>query len=131
MTGVQTCALPISGNSVPPLYYCSDTQELTSVSAPSTPIGLFNNKQFKTFKKTIQFKKNDLLIIFTDGVTEAEMSDGGLLEYHRAQKQIEKQIQEKQSLDAFLDNFLAWIKRSSEICDDLSIVLIAKTDGLE
>ena len=67
-----------------------------------------------------------MLIMFTDGVTEAEMLDGGLLEYQRAQGQIAAKIQERTPVADFLDSFVSWLTQTSEIKDDLSMVLLTR-----
>ncbi|NUM35054.1 MAG: SpoIIE family protein phosphatase [Candidatus Brocadiae bacterium] len=123
--GIQLC---IAGNSVPPLYYNARENELISLDTPSTPTGLFTSGHFKTYLDALKFEKNDMLIMFTDGVTEAEMIDGSLLEYDRTQEYIQHQIQQNQPWEFFLDNFLVWLKQHCEIRDDLSIVLIGKLD---
>ncbi len=121
--GIELC---IAGNSVPPLYYNAKDNELISLDTPSTPTGLFTSGHFKTYIDVLKFEKNDMLIMFTDGVTEAEMVDGALLEYDRTQEFIQYQIQQNQPWEFFLDNFLVWLKQHCEIRDDLSIVLIGK-----
>ncbi len=116
----------IAGNAVPPLYYNAEENKVISLDTPSTPAGLLTSEHFKIYTDHIDFKENDLLILFTDGVTEAQMHDKSLLEYERTQEQLTKQIQEYTILENFLENFLIWLKKNSEIKDDLSIVLIGK-----
>jgi pSer/pThr/pTyr-binding forkhead associated (FHA) protein len=116
--------LCIAGNSVPPLFYKARDNQLRTLDTPSTPMGMMTLAYFKTYCESLVFAPNDMLIIFTDGVTEAEMADGTRLEYGRAHKQIETQIAEKVECSQFLDTFVNWLDHTSEIQDDLSIVLI-------
>ncbi len=125
--GVEVC---IAGNSVPPLWWQANNKKLVSLDTPATPVGLFEGEKFKTYWDAISFQNDDMLIMFTDGVTEAEMSDDTFLEYTRVQNQIESQIAQHQPWEEFLDNFLVWLKQQSEIRDDLSIVLLGKTGGI-
>lgn len=118
---VELC---IAGNSVPPLFYKARENRLQTLDTPSTPMGMMTLAFFRTYSETLVFAPNDMLILFTDGVTEAEMADGSLLEYARAHKQIETQIADKVPCSQFLDTFVNWLDHTSEIQDDLSIVLI-------
>ena len=101
----------IAGNAVPPLYYNAEENKVISLDTPSTPAGLLTSEHFKIYTDHIDFKENDLLILFTDGVTEAQMHDKSLLEYERTQEQLTKQIQEYTILENFLENFLIWLKK--------------------
>ena len=118
--------LCIAGNSVPPLFYCAAEHKLISLNTPSTPAGLFKYKQFKSYSEVLEFQANDRLIMFTDGITEAQLLEGGMIGYSRAQEQITRQIEQGGASEDFLDSFLAWLTSISEIEDDLSMVLIGK-----
>lgn len=122
----QSLEICIAGNYVPPLLYSAKTQTLRALNVPATPLGIMQPGQFKVYSGTLEFCENDMLILFTDGVIEALLSDGSQIGYQGAKELIEEQIRQKISQENFLDSFYSWLDRNSEIYDDLSMVLISK-----
>lgn len=121
--------LAIGGNYVPPLYYCAATGEMRPLNAPSNPVGIMPVGQFKMYTDELEFKEGDMLILFTDGVIEAEMEDGAQVGYKKAQERMESQMKDGVPAEQFLDVFLTWLKDTSEIQDDLSMVLVGRQAG--
>ena len=68
----------------PPLLLREDTSDLILLKAQGTPLGLFDNLDVKSDEVTL--KKGDIVVLYTDGVTEALNDDKEQFEIDRLVK---------------------------------------------
>ena len=67
--------------------WADDRCETFKLDATGTALGLLENSRFET--DTIQLKKNDLFVAYTDGITESENSDREQWGHERLRKVLE------------------------------------------
>jgi sigma-B regulation protein RsbU (phosphoserine phosphatase) len=64
----------INAGHIPPLRYRQKDQKPYWLEAIGPPVGLFDGSDYTT--KTIQFEAYDVLVLYTDGLSEAEDTQG-------------------------------------------------------
>ncbi len=57
-----------------PYYYCNDTKQLVSIESGTYPMGI--SDILPCSKDTVKWNDGDMLVLYTDGITEAENSKG-------------------------------------------------------
>lgn len=72
----------------PPIWLKSSDFEIDLLKTCGTPVGVIQEMQYKQF--TIQMEMGDLLVLYTDGVTEAENSRGEEFGDQRLQSVIQR-----------------------------------------
>jgi len=95
-------------------------------SYPHNPTGAVANPDF--YEKSVEFASDDLLILYSDGVTEAQNEDGEFFGEEALTRELSnirelnsKQIGEK--LIAVVDNFVG----KAKVHDDLTIAILKRT----
>ena len=113
----------LNAGHLPPLLYQND--EVVELSKGNVALGLANNSKYKTEK--LKFKNDDILIAFSDGLTEARNLEGkfygtevvkNLLKYHH--KLSPEEMGNK--IVAHVNMFIG----EAKVHDDLSIVIFRK-----
>jgi len=105
---------------LPPLLLCADGR-LERLTATSTVLGLF--EKWECSVAEVQFGPGDTLVLYTDGVTEAESPEGQefgefrLAETLRAQRNL--------PVDSLLETIVATVQKFSgrEQADDITLVV--------
>jgi len=88
-------------------------------------VGLFENETWQ--EAELAFEKGDTLVIYTDGITEAESKDGAFFGMQRLLQVIN--ANPGQSAKQLLQIILAEINAftgGSELLDDISVVIIKR-----
>lgn len=110
---------------LPPLLVQKDN--LIGIEATGLPIGMFNNESFSSKKFTIS--NNDTLLIFTDGLTEAENSFGDEYGKDRLGELLSKySLEPLDRLMNFIVDDLNGFRAGKHLSDDLTIMAIRKLD---
>ena len=73
-----------------PVVYRKDTGEFFDLEARGKPLGWFTEIDIE--EKTLQLKKNDRIILYTDGITECINSNKELFETERFKERLVIQI---------------------------------------
>ncbi len=108
------------------LYFKSDTNEINEFSSTNLPIGMFEDVEFNM--DSIEFLKGDILITFSDGITDAVNTNGDSYGIDR----LKKLIIENATKDAvelkniILDDVNSFSKGADQF-DDLTILLVKHT----
>ncbi len=91
-------------------------------------IGLMPNIDEHVSEKTFNLNKGDLMILYTDGVTEAENPSGEFYGIERFKKSIEKHRTKscKDITDALTEDLYKFIDKA-ELFDDITLVTIKRT----
>ena len=113
---------------MPPAYYFSSKKnEVEEVLVGALPLGSF--KSAIHMEKEIKFKdKGDIFVMMSDGLPEAENSDGEMVGYERTLDLIKSMSSEsaeeiKNGLVGMCDE---WLGNTAELQDDMTFFVIIK-----
>jgi phosphoserine phosphatase RsbU/P len=69
----------------PVLYYCADTKSSQYLKDKGVALGMVRNKSYSSFiqSNAFQYKPGDIMVLYTDGVTEAKDGKGEEFGYDR------------------------------------------------
>lgn len=111
----------------PTLYYDSVTKKLEYFKNKGLGLGILRNGDFGNFIQPYEFgyKSGDIIVLYTDGITEAKNSRGDEFGYERLQDAVSKSIDctPEEIQKSIIDNLYAFIG-SSIIDDDYTTVVI-------
>lgn len=117
----------LNAGHVQPLYYNNEKRELSYLSAkPQLPLGI--GKQAAYIEEEIEFKKGDLLVVYTDGIVEARGEDvSNFFGYDRLLRDVESnlKLRPQELVQKIAD---AVIEHSAgELKDDMALLAIKAT----
>ena len=110
-----------------PLYYCAGTRTITELKPKGISIGLFENVQFsdRLEEQKIYFKQGDLLLLYSDGVTEATNPENLMFDVSGLKKVITESAHESsEMLIGHINSKLRSFVESDELQDDATMVAI-------
>jgi sigma-B regulation protein RsbU (phosphoserine phosphatase) len=105
---------------LPPLLFSGSTVQKLEIDG--TVVGAFPFAEFGESK--VVFKPGDLLLCYTDGITEPENAYGEMFGEERLIEIVQKHLhrQDEEIVQAILDSVLQWTG-SPELQDDMTILL--------
>jgi sigma-B regulation protein RsbU (phosphoserine phosphatase) len=110
-----------------PLYYCADTHTITELKPRGMSIGMFENVQFsdRLEEQKIYFKPGDLLLLYSDGVTEATSPENLMFDVSGLKTVITESAHESSAmLIGQINSRLRSFVKSDELQDDATMVAI-------
>jgi len=110
-----------------PLYYCAGTRTITELKPKGMSIGMFENIRFseQLEEQKICFKQGDLLLLYSDGVTEAANPENLIFDVSGLKTVIAENAQESsQTLIDRINSKLRSFVNSDELQDDATMVAI-------
>jgi serine phosphatase RsbU (regulator of sigma subunit) len=110
-----------------PLYYSAETRTITELKPKGMSIGMFENVQFsdRLEEQKIYLKQGDLLLLYSDGVTEATNPENMMFEVAGLKTVITESAHEtSEMLIGHIDTKLHNFVRSNELQDDATMVAI-------
>ena len=111
----------------PVLYYCSDKKSLEYFKDKGVALGMVRNKTYSSFIKSnvFQYKPGDILVLYTDGITEAKDGKSEEFGYERLACVI-NEVRELPPLEIqhHLINKLYEFSGSSNIDDDYTTMIV-------
>ncbi|CUT02560.1 PP2C family protein-serine/threonine phosphatase [Candidatus Chrysopegis kryptomonas] len=110
---------------VPPILFKRDDGSMFELEIHGSPIGLFDDEKYGSDR--IEFSKGDIIVAFTDGVTEARNSNGEFFGVERL-KNIIAQNFEKSS-DEICDVVVSEVmnfQKDVEQKDDITLLILKK-----
>jgi sigma-B regulation protein RsbU (phosphoserine phosphatase) len=110
------------------LRWTDDRCETFNLDSTSTALGLLENSRFEA--NTIQLKKNDLFVAYTDGITESENSDRAQWGRERLGKVLEvcRDSTPAQIVNRILGEVLAFSANQPQR-DDMTLLVIRVSSG--
>jgi sigma-B regulation protein RsbU (phosphoserine phosphatase) len=105
------------------LRWKGDQCEVFHLEASGTPLGLVENSQFPS--KTVQLEIGDVLVMYTDGITETENPDHELWGQERLETLLRgcRNFMPAQIVRRILDEVLAFAKGRPQ-SDDMTLVVV-------
>ncbi len=108
----------------PPLLFRPSTGFCSSLLNANLPIGLFGNAQFENAE--IQLEKGDLLVLYTDGINEAENSESKMFGTERLVEVVlncSHVRSPKELLDAIMEH-VTQFTQDQEQKDDITLLIV-------
>jgi serine phosphatase RsbU (regulator of sigma subunit) len=125
----SSIALTAAGG-VPPVYFNAAENSGSLVSLIGNPLGVREKNEFQIDETKFYFKKNDVLILQTDGLIESTDENDEPFERIKSQKQfieaIRKDRSSQQILDAVMEKVNVHKGKNREFTDDVTIAVIRK-----
>lgn len=114
--------LSVAGN-MPVLLFNSNTQRWEKISKAAEPLGVEKNTRYLDTEK--QLKKDDILIVYTDGLIETVNPQGQQYTIHRLTKKVEefKVLASRDIIDK-VNSDIKLFQGSASQYDDQSLVII-------
>jgi sigma-B regulation protein RsbU (phosphoserine phosphatase) len=110
-----------------PLYYSADSRTITELKPKGMSIGMFENVQFaeRMEEQKIYLKQGDLLLLYSDGVTEAVNPENTMFEVAGLKTVITESAQDSsEMLISNINSSLQSFVKSDELQDDATMVAI-------
>jgi phosphoserine phosphatase RsbU/P len=120
----ETGVLKYSSAGHPPVLLRNGKGDVEALEAPSAPVGIFPGHSWK--EDEVQLEKEDLLLLYTDGVTEARRN-GGFFGQEGLSKALARWTDPSpESLpQALLDEVLSF--SGDELADDVAMLAVSLT----
>jgi len=81
----MTCA---NAGHYPPLWFKAKEKVFAEIITSGVPVGILSEQTYR--EETIQLASQDLLVMYTDGVTEAKAEDGSMFGVERLKRLVEQ-----------------------------------------
>lgn len=115
----------------PPLFISSATKKFTYLNATGPLLGPAPNSRYET--DSINFAPNDVLVIYSDGITEAANQDFEFYEEGRLEKVVleNSHLTPREIVYKILDDVMKFSTPKSKYQDDKTLVVIKRKDKYE
>jgi len=117
--------MAVAGKHQDIMIYRSDSKQIEIIPTEGTWIGIFEDIRKYLTDVLIQINKGDIILLFTDGVTEAANKEGELYGQERLEQALSRYSQLE--LELILKNIIKEVRDFQEIQnDDITLLLIKK-----
>lgn len=123
---IEKDSITLSSAAMPPIYhFSSNTKKTEEILIIGLPLGGLKNEKFDIQKR--KFKSNDVVVLLSDGLPEAENSEGELYDYERVQNLITDNATKsaEEIKDIMIGEVDTWLEGKIPD-DDVTIVVIKK-----
>jgi len=112
----------------PPIFVSKENKKVTYLNPTGPLLGPAPNSRYET--DSINFSKGDILVIYSDGITEAADSEFDFYEEERLEKVILDNIYKspKEIVYKILDDVMKFSTTKSKYQDDKTLVVIKRKD---
>lgn len=116
----MTCA---SAGHYPPLWFKAKEKAFVEITAGGVPVGILPEQTYR--EETIQLAPNDLLVMYTDGVTEARAENGSMFGVERIKRLVEQNsaLSAKELFLKIQDGIKEFIGQAPPF-DDMTLIVI-------
>jgi len=111
----------------PVLYYCNESKSSQYLKDKGVALGMVRNKSYSSFIQTnvLQYKPGDVMVLYTDGITEAKDGKGEEFGYDRLTHVVnEVSTQTPMQIQNQLINKLYEFSGTSNIDDDYTTMIV-------
>lgn len=111
-----------SAGHTPAILWRAETQMIEQLNATSPPIGIFYRGEST---RTVALKPDDMLLFYTDGITEAQAPDGEFFGLNRLIQLVEANAQETpETLQQVIQREIAKFRQDSMSRDDATLLVV-------
>ena len=110
-----------------PLHYSASTQTITCLNPPGVCLGLDADAGFSECLRetTVSANSGDILLLYSDGITEAMNPDNELFELSRLEKALKENVRHTAGeIIAGINHRLEEFVQSAELHDDITMVAV-------
>jgi len=116
----------VNGGHNPPLHYRADSGKLVELARTGFPLGIEDGSEYG--QGVAQIQSEDILLLYTDGVTEAMNHAGDLFETHRLRQiLIRNKKASAQEIQSVINNSVSEFIGPIEPSDDITLVVLKRT----
>ncbi|EOZ92231.1 Serine phosphatase RsbU, regulator of sigma subunit [Indibacter alkaliphilus LW1] len=112
----------------PTLYFKNSNQECDYLSIDGMGLGILRSALFEQYvhEKSFKYEKDDVMLLFTDGIIEAKNDDGIEFGYERLKNTLKKNagLSPKQIQEKIIEEVYSFIGQTTAMDDDYSLVVI-------
>jgi len=111
------------------LIFQAEKNYCKAVQSGGIALGMIPDAENNIHEKEIDFMVGDIVILFTDGITEAKNSSGEMFGTKRLQQLVSKYAHKKTAaeiLDAILNNFMEFVGGSRNQKDDITLLVLRR-----
>jgi sigma-B regulation protein RsbU (phosphoserine phosphatase) len=112
----------------PTLYFKNSNQECDYLSIDGMGLGILRSTLFEQYvhEKSFKYERNDVMLLFTDGIIEAKNGDGTEFGYERLKNTLKKNagLSPKQIQEKIIEEVYSFIGQTTAMDDDYSLVVI-------
>ncbi|MBN1931739.1 MAG: SpoIIE family protein phosphatase [Desulfobacterales bacterium] len=120
-----------SAGGVPPAYFNAEKQKGQVVNLVGHPLGVCGGDEFQVTQASFIFKKNDILILQTDGLPDCTDKNNEPFDRIKSQKRlldlVKKGKSSQEIIDAVMEKVNLHKGKDLEFTDDVTMVVIRKT----
>ena len=104
------------------LHYDIKKDTIEFIKSTALPLGIFQSAQYKSIEKDVN--KNDTLVLYTDGLTEAQNDEGTMYSFEKLYETVSTHKKEtpKEILSAIQNSLEKFIK-NTPMNDDTTILV--------
>lgn len=114
-----------SAGHMPGILWQAKTRLVKELRATSTPIGLMGYKDETLLTQTIELNPGDSLILFTDGVIEAQSPNDDIFGLHRLKYIIESRASEPpEQMQQYIQSEISKFRRHASHQDDATLLVV-------
>ncbi len=106
------------------LPYVGTSGEVTELRATGMPLGLMPGMSYE--EKTYRFSDGDVMVLTSDGITEAHNAAGEMYGFARLIGQVGRETHNKDLCTALVTDLEAWTGPGAEQEDDVTLVVIRR-----
>lgn len=118
-----------SAGHTPAILWRAETETIEQLKATSPPIGIFYRGEST---RTVALKPGDMLLFYTDGITEAQSPDGELFGLDRLVQLVEANAQESpEVLQQVIQTEIAQFRQDSLSRDDATLLVVKMLPQVE
>ncbi|NGX58012.1 MAG: Phosphoserine phosphatase RsbU [Chlamydiae bacterium] len=115
--------------STKPLHYQKDKQRITTIAGDNFPLGIGTENEIYRQKK-IKFEKDDLIVFYSDGVSEAQSPNGELFGTKRLEALIEQHHhRDPNELMELIKRQVSHFAQKETFDDDLTLLIFKIKDS--
>jgi serine phosphatase RsbU (regulator of sigma subunit)/anti-sigma regulatory factor (Ser/Thr protein kinase) len=111
------------------LPYVRTGDGVVELRATGMPLGLMPGMEYE--EKTYRLQPGDLMVLTSDGITEAHSSEGEMYGFSRLMGKVAAKVKDDDMVTALVSDLEKWTGPDAEQEDDITLVVVRRTSSAE
>lgn len=111
------------------LPYVRSADSVIELRATGMPLGLMPDMTYD--EKTHTLENGDVMVLTSDGITEAHNAEGEMYGFSRLMGRVAKRVKDDDMVAALVGDLERWTGRDAEQEDDITLVVVRRTASAE